>query len=266
MLSADAAQAVPDMHDVHDVPPMPQARMLQALRSDGVLVFEGLLAHRIASAADEHRRVTAGHFADIRVSMELDGEKIFVLGDDLLRAQGLRHLADMLAAPWFVALANDYLGTAEPAPHVYSIALDGAKQAADGPGNHHLHWDPTLSLRMMVYVGDTDRRNGALEVIAGTHLLNHRRRLDEWAGGIAYQPRPVCAGRLEDTEVVEGRAGTVIVFDTSVSHRRGLVAPGHTRRVAFAHMHSALAAAQMAGMPHAQAADHLLWPHATALP
>lgn len=242
-------------------PEISHDKILEILKRDGVIVFDGLYRDDILEAEREHRLITSGGHPDIRPSIEMDGEKIFSLTQQRLRSHGLRHLANILAAPWFVKLANAYLQKQQSETYIFSLAVDGVKRDRDGEGNHNLHWDPTLSLRMMLYVGPTDRRNGALEVIRCTHRENHQRRLTEWASNIQYQERPHCAGNLQDIEAVEGSAGTVIVFDTSISHRRGLVEPDRERRVAFAHIHSELADVQMAGIPFEAAPQSLLWPH-----
>ncbi|MGX1305992.1 hypothetical protein AB7M35_000712 [Amorphus suaedae] len=250
------------MRDPSDAAVPDLGSLLASLRRDGVVVLPALHGGAVEALLDEHRRATSGALAAIKPPHEMDGERIFAATTADLATAGLRHLVGALAPDWFADLAAAYFG--QPAPQrveFVSLAVDSPKRDVDGAGNHHAHWDPTLCLRLMLYVSDVDVESGALAVKRGTHHDNHRIRLAEWRDGLEYSERPVCAGADLPFEDIDGPAGTVLVFDTSITHRRGLLAEGRSRRVAFGHAHSDLAWQQLEGIPYAAVDVAALWPH-----
>ncbi|MEW5423880.1 phytanoyl-CoA dioxygenase family protein [Amorphus sp. 3PC139-8] len=237
--------------------------LLRDLRRDGVVILPGLLAEDRHALLEEHERATSGALSRIKPPYEMDGERIFAATSQDLAAAGFDRLHGALAPAWFCALAGAYFGLASaPQVEFISLAVDSPKRDVDGPGNHHPHWDPTLTLRLMLYVSDVDVDSGALAVKRGTHYANHRIRLQEWRDGLDYRERPVCAGADMPFEDIEAPAGTVLVFDTSITHRRGLLSEDRTRRVAFGHIHSPLAEKQLTGVAFSAIEPAMLWPHA----
>ena len=234
--------------------------LLPDLKRDGAVVLPQLYAHLAPALLAEHRRAFAGALPMEHMTI-LDGECIFPLTPRKLQNVGLYELHMVLTNSWFATLAAAYLSRSPAPVEMLSLSWDKEKISPEGAGNHHAHWDPTLSLRMMLYITDVTQTNGALELKRGTHIENHRRRLSEWGQGLPYAEKPICAGSQMPFEIVEATAGSVLVFDVSLSHRRGLLQAGAERCVAFAHLHSYLAQHQLAGAAFDDIAESDLWPH-----
>lgn len=235
---------------------------LHELRKEGVVVFPGLFAAHAGVLLEEHRRALDDGLAGIHAAAPLDGERIVSTRIEDLHRHGLSNIAGALESDLFRLLAQHYLHLpSRPAVPFASLAYDTPKQDPEGPGNQHKHWDPTLSLRLMLYVTDVSRDNGAIEIIRGTHMDNHATRLKYWRQELPYSEKVPCAGSENDFDIVEGPAGTVLIFDVSITHRRGLVSPGRHRRVAFGHIHSPLAMQQFAGDRLEAIPPEQHWPH-----
>ncbi len=233
----------------------------QTLREKGVVVFPGLYADLSAALLQEHHRCFAETLPGLKLAPPMDGEKILpARAIDLVNHQ-LTTLHQCLFPDWFRQLGAQYFQCSDSRNDFASICEDTFKHDRQGPGNHHPHWDPTLSLRLMLYVSDVTAENGAIQVKPGTHYRNHQTRLDQWKNHIPYQDPCPCSGTTHPYESIEGRAGTAVVFDVSVTHRKGTVSKEARRSVAFSHIHSPLAQLQLAGTPFNAIPPSLLWPH-----
>lgn len=239
-------------------------KAVASLRRDGLVVFPGLYADFSDALLREHRQCFSGSLTGIKLAPPMDGEKILPAREVDLLENHLTALHRGLFPDWFSQLGARYFHSPESRNDFASICYDTFKQDRSGPGNHHPHWDPTLSLRLMVYVTDTTDRNGAIEVKPGTHFDNHATRLRLWKNAIPYADPCPCSGADMPYESVQGVAGTVIVFDVSLTHRKGTVSQQEDRRVAFSHIHSPLAQQQLAGAPFHAIPPSLLWPHGHA--
>lgn len=106
---------------------------------------------------------------------------------------------------------------------------------------HHandLHFDVAPTFKFFIYLNDTTAENGAFACIPGSHLQAAEIR-KKYGSDISYENRYL-SRELPYSEKealpVEGKAGTLIIFDTDVFHRAGtvskgerLVMRGHTR-------------------------------------
>lgn len=217
--------------------------IVSSLRREGYCLLSGFAADVAESLRREHQRIFEERLVGVAFAEPGDGEQIYSSTVETLQELGLDNLARCLGADWFADVAARYFRAAPDAigeAELVSFTLDGPKESLDNPGNHWPHWDPYLSLRLMLYVSDVTRENGAVEIKPGTHRDNHRRRMHEWRAGMEYAGRPICAGDDIAFQPVEARAGSVILFDTSITHRRGLVAEGRERRVAFNYLEAPL--------------------------
>ena len=240
---------------------MNRQQATQTLREKGVVVFPGLYADRSMALAEEHHRCFSESLAGLKLAPPMDGEKILpARAIDLLNHQ-LTTLHQCLFPDWFRQLGELYFQCRDSRNDFASICEDTYKHDRRGAGNHHPHWDPTLSLRLMIYVSDVTTNNGAIQVKSGTHYRNHRTRLEQWKNQVSYQDPCLCSGANLPYENIEGCAGTAIVFDVSVTHRKGIVGREAQRSVAFSHIHSPLAQLQLAGTPFGSIPQSLLWPH-----
>ena len=101
-----------------------------------------------------------------------------------------------------------------------------------------LHFDKRNVLKFLIYLTDTDERNGAMRALPGSNARNRAvredamRRMDfndieNTFPEPAIPSIPIC-----------GPAGTMFIFDTDMCHGASAVQPGFTRRTMRGHTHS----------------------------
>lgn len=102
-----------------------------------------------------------------------------------------------------------------------------------------IHFDAYSTIKFMVYLSDTDLECGPFEVVPGSHRKNIESRVAQLMSGKAYDEL-VSDLPYRDIETLPlvGPAGTMIVFDTDISHRAGFCMPGHKRRLIRGHTDS----------------------------
>jgi hypothetical protein len=95
------------------------------------------------------------------------------------------------------------------------------------------HFDTLRSLKFLVYLLDTDERNGAFRYAPGTHLGNTEaaRRWRAAGGRVRDTPNVATEEEVAALAPVVGPAGTLIVFDSDGFHSGGMLQPGAERRV-----------------------------------
>jgi hypothetical protein len=99
---------------------------------------------------------------------------------------------------------------------------------------HHandLHFDIQRSLKFFVYLTDTTVKNGAFSCVPGSHKITAEMRM-RLGRKLSYENRELSRQlpvREEDAIAIEGAAGSLIIFDTDVFHRAGIVTEGERR-------------------------------------
>ncbi len=111
----------------------------------------------------------------------------------------------------------------------------------DQPETKHIaqdpHFDRTPNLKFLLYLNDMNSDNGAFMLSPGSH---------NWVKNNFPTPRPpfVSNAFLESTRKIpstiinklvpiEGKAGTLIIFDTDTIHHQGLVSKGDSKIIRF---------------------------------
>jgi Phytanoyl-CoA dioxygenase (PhyH) len=100
-----------------------------------------------------------------------------------------------------------------------------------------LHFDKLRALKFFLYLTDTTADNGAFGCIPKSHLAAQervRRHLEQGRALKDLKNRDLPNFSGKDVPV-EGKAGSLIVFDSDVLHRAGDVKPGLIRRVIRTH-------------------------------
>ncbi|HLG02693.1 MAG TPA: phytanoyl-CoA dioxygenase family protein [Bacteroidia bacterium] len=99
---------------------------------------------------------------------------------------------------------------------------------------HHandLHFDVQRSLKFFIYLTDTMVENGAFFCAPGSNAAAAALR-KKYGSAISYENRELSRElpvNEEDVIPLEGKAGTLIIFDTDVFHRAGKVHRGERR-------------------------------------
>lgn len=114
--------------------------------------------------------------------------------------------------------------------------LDAIFATLDTPDSKHIaqdpHFDRIPTLKFMLYLNDLLYTSGAFCLSPGSHLWTkenfgpYRRRKSHGAPGFLEKSRNIPAYILKRLKPIEGKAGTIIVFDTDCIHHQGIVQTG----------------------------------------
>lgn len=103
------------------------------------------------------------------------------------------------------------------------------------PGTQHiaqdLHFDVKKTLKFFLYLNDVTEANGAFSCVPGSHNESEKIR-GHYGNEISYENRHLTRQLdYKDHEVIpiEGKAGDLIIFDTDVWHRAGIVKEGERK-------------------------------------
>jgi hypothetical protein len=107
-----------------------------------------------------------------------------------------------------------------------------------------LHFDQILSLKFFLYLKDTTQENGAFEYVPGSHVKGRELANKFLKRGRAIRDVPNIIEEDYERGVdlgaipIEGRSGTLIIFDSDGFHRGGIVREGQERMVMRGQSHS----------------------------
>jgi hypothetical protein len=132
---------------------------------------------------------------------------------------------DFFSQPMMQSITNTYLGDGFHANQKIFVVKDvvGASHHAND-----LHFDVQRTLKFFLYLTDTNASNGAFRCVPGSHLETKNIRKNN-SDKISYENREF--SRMlpygpEDAVSVDGKAGSLIIFDTDVFHQAGKVSVG----------------------------------------
>jgi len=94
-----------------------------------------------------------------------------------------------------------------------------------------LHFDVQQSLKFFIYLNDTSAENGAFYAVPGSHKEAQKLR-KKYGSEINYENRELSRElpvKDSDAIPIEGKAGSLIIFDTDVFHKAGTVHKGERR-------------------------------------
>ena len=98
------------------------------------------------------------------------------------------------------------------------------------PRNSYMHVDPYHSFKFFSYLMDTDKYNGALQVIPGTSWIGKSIReentLESMLNSDSYtfaQSKHYTKNLEDQTIYISGKAGDLIILDTDVMHCGGII-------------------------------------------
>jgi hypothetical protein len=101
--------------------------------------------------------------------------------------------------------------------------LVAGNRGTSGGGWHRDSMNPQF--KAMIYLTDVDESNGPLEIIPGTHKFSTQRRLSR-KGLLSFDKQRLKEDEIEPIEkdqgpreTITGRAGTVVIFESSTLHR-----------------------------------------------
>lgn len=210
------------------------------VRTFGACRIPGLLSPTALGHLNEHfDRFFAETHPDIRIDYA---------GDPFFLANVIKTDRLLMDFPWLSRIffnqfcrtvATDYFrGPVELNFQFYATENHGVEQRAYD-NMFLIHFDAYSTIKFMVYLWDVDADCGPFEIVPGSHRTNIESRLRQLFEGKVYDEL-VSDLPYRDVETLPlvGPAGTMIVFDTDVSHRAGFCRPGRKRRLIRAHTDS----------------------------
>ena len=103
------------------------------------------------------------------------------------------------------------------------------------PGTQHiaqdLHFDVKKTLKFFLYLNDVSENNGAFSCVPGSHKKSEKIR-GLYGNEISYENRHLTrqlAYTNDQVIPIEGKAGDLIIFNTDVWHRAGIVKEGERK-------------------------------------
>ncbi len=170
----------------------------------------------------------------------IDNNKQYVSFDDLIgdaRLFGAEKVSPMIMGynqdPYLMRLANLYNGDTTYNPFTLAARLNPNDINKDK--DHGWHRDSLRrQFKTIIYLDDTTEENGPYQYVTGSNHLN-KILIDGIRGNIPYMSiavSPKSAEKIiernpERLETVTGKAGTIIITDTSGIHRGSTIKAGH---------------------------------------
>lgn len=203
---------------------------LAELRTDGITVLENYLSaddvSRLSSEMNQLNQL--GKFGE---SIQEGGDTISpLIIDDTYKKYPLTY--NFFTDVFLHKIAYHYFNDYNEAHSRIGSWVKSVSHDVNDSGNHHLHWDPGLAIKALLYISDVSAEAGPFQYVKATHKLNHQHRIDTWKSNESMiDCKRICTNNAMES-AVEG-AGTCILFDTSISHRRGPIKENHNREVLF---------------------------------
>lgn len=209
----------------------PDKEALQTkLRRDGILIFPSFYSYEEVDALKRELRLAAGELSIQEVNR--GGDCIYPLLSSTLSADDYPLIHKFFHHPLLNDLVDSYFEPSQISRTHLGSWVQSTAHDEKVEGNHHSHWDPGLCVKALLYLSPADKGTGAFEYYPATHLNNHRIRLQCWKDGTEMlglnDNKPA-----EGFSVAKGDTGTCVLFDTSLSHKRGLLNEEFSREALF---------------------------------
>ena len=205
------------------------AAVAEKLRQYGVLVVPGMWdSETTTQLGREFESMLNSTAAYIRKVDYSNGRAVTVRMDGI-EADVFPATSGLFRMAMFDRFTKLYLGREDV------HANDSVYLVNDVVGTKHqandLHFDIQRSLKFFVYLTDTTVKNGAFACVPGSHKIANEMRL-RLGRKLNYDNRELSRQlpvKEEDAIALEGTAGSLIIFDTEVFHRAGVVTAGERR-------------------------------------
>lgn len=202
--------------------------IIDAVKNDGVIVLKNF-----CNPADLENLKKDFHFilSDQEQSTEWYEKRPYSLGKAALltKNNAMKGFVSSTYAffdnPFMQKITDKYLGQGFHSNQKIFVVKDivGTSHNAND-----LHFDVLKTLKFFLYLTDTDEKNGAFRCVPGSHKHTTKIRI-EFPDQISYENREF-SRKLPftdaDTISVDGKAGSLIIFDTDVFHQTGKVTEG----------------------------------------
>lgn len=215
---------------------VPSEAVLFALRVNGIAILPGFLDGEILQRlnVEFNRIIRSGRSLGFNVIERSEAVTVAIVRNRL-PIEDYPTISEVFECSLMAKIAHAYYDGARFALNhqIYANLNQGTEEAVtELPFVPHM--DKIQTLKFFVYLTDTMSENGAMGVVPGSHRVNreHRIRCLETDGDFRTVTNLVDKA---ETLSVEGSAGTLIIFDTDMTHTAGHVSSGHERRILRGH-------------------------------
>ncbi len=205
-----------------------EKEIVDFIKSDGVVVIPNFCsATDLEKLKDEYHSILVGNHQD----NDWFQNRPYSLGVAaiLSKTEGMKKeypfSFNFFSQPIMQSITDSYLGKGFQSNQKIFVVKDVV-------GNSHhandLHFDVQRTIKFFLYLGDTTAKNGAFSCIPGSHLITDKIRKEN-SDKISYENREFSRKLPYDSKdiiPVEGKAGSLIIFDTDVFHQTGKVSEG----------------------------------------
>ena len=203
------------------------ASVIQCLRVFGIVRIPRFLsAERSAKILKEARSLLASDSPWVESLEYSVGEAVRIERTDLRRSY-CKSLSRVLSDDLFERIGSGFFrGEPFKLSHDVYIVRDivGVAHFA-----HTLHYDRNFHLKIFLYLTDTDIDNGPLYCIPGTQSYARIREQDNRQREVVPSEEATrlspASGTVEEVAVT-GPAGTLMIFDSDLLHRAGIIKAG----------------------------------------
>ena len=203
--------------------------ILNKLSEDGYFVYENCISGvDLENLSKDFLRITCSPFPKCCRSLDLDvGTGVSVVFGEKKHAS-LNDTQAFFQQDWMHDVSNAFWGKE------IKINKD-IFVMHELPGTVHnaqdLHFDVLKTLKFFLYLNDVTEANGAFSCVPGSHKKSEKIR-NKYGNKISYENKHLTRQldyKREQIIPIEGKAGDLIIFNTDVWHRAGIVKKGERK-------------------------------------
>ena len=206
--------------------PQEENKIISVLQKSGAAVIPGYLERaQIEKLIGEFHFCLSSAKNNFVTPFDYSEGSGCVVANDKIDKSILPETFKVFNSSFMKSLALKYLGGYYALNSVIYFVKDvvGSKHLAND-----LHFDVNRAFKFFIYLNDASVKNGAFACVPGSHLraLEIREKL---GNKINFDNRELTRELPytdKDAQAMEGKAGTLIIFDTNVFHRAGNVSEG----------------------------------------
>ena len=205
-------------------------KILEKLDTDGIAVVDGLLdSDVLKNVKAESEQILAKATSDYNYGK---GTQITLPSSGIIK--------DIFTYKWMQEIADKYLKRSRPLNPQVAITHEYIS-TDDVARNGFWHFDRRHSLKFFFYLTDVTEGCGAFSIDRGKHKLGKKLRTDAWkeTGTYANVRNRILVDydnlTIDNPEEVLGSAGTLLIFDSDLFHRGGILDEGKERMIIRGH-------------------------------
>lgn len=210
-------------------PGAPFEAIKTTLKANGICVLPNFLSSKkVVSLKDAVAELA---YAEHTNQLSQGKSRLGRFSMDEIRANGRNEVADLICDDFYQNIANDFFSPYLPDFHKVYCHHDVDTMDF----NNAWHFDRGLTLKFFFYLNDVTADNGAFCYDLGSHRHNAVKQHLWWEAKtpiLNYVPEE----EVKDPSVIDGPAGTLIIFDVSGFHQAGKIKIGRDRWILRYHV------------------------------